>query len=83
MKKERTLLFVGVWVALLPHLGFPDNFRKILFLITGLFIIFVSYVMYKRKIKERILQDTPNDIMHSFTESLPEQDIVDNTKNIE
>ncbi len=83
MKKERTLLFVGVWVALLPHLGFPDFFRKILFLITGLFIIFVSYVMYKRKIKERISQDTPNDIMHSFTESLPEQDIVDNTKNIE
>ena len=78
MKKERTLFFVGIWVALLPHLGFPDTFRKILFLLTGLFIIFISYVMYKRKVKERNLQDTPNDVMNSFTESSPKLE-TDNT----
>lgn len=74
MKKERTLLFIGIWVALLPHLGFPENWRKILFLITGLFIVFIAYVMYKRKRKHQIaLEKTPNDVMSTFSESIPEE----------
>lgn len=79
MKKERTLLFTGLWVAVLPHLGFPESWRKILFLITGLFIIFISHVMYRRKVKERIqsLSDAPNNMMNTFVESMPDEIEVD------
>lgn len=79
MKKERTLLFIGIWVALLPHLGFPNNMRKILFLLTGLFIIFIAYVMYKRKIQERIemSKQGQNSVMNAFSESSPAEDVIE------
>lgn len=78
MKKERTLLFVGIWVSLLPNLGFPENIRKFLFLLTGLFIIFIAYVMYRRKIEGRIKmsKQDQNHIMNSFVESSPEDFLV-------
>lgn len=74
MKKERTLLFIGIWVAILPHLGFPDKWRKLLFLITGLFIVFIAYIMYKRKRRQQIeITQRPNDVMSTFSESIPEE----------
>lgn len=85
MKKERTLLFVGIWVALLPHLGFPESWRKILFLLTGLFIVFISYVMYRRKVKERmkLFENTPNNVMNSFAESSPQAEKVVENQTLE
>lgn len=77
MKKERMLLFIGVWVALLPNLGFPENWRKILFLLTGLFIILISYIMYRRKRQQAIYslkKDQQNHVMNTFSESIPEEE---------
>ncbi|MFA6355173.1 MAG: hypothetical protein WCW65_01985, partial [Candidatus Paceibacterota bacterium] len=34
------------WVAILPFLGFYENWRKILFGITGIFIIYLAYLFY-------------------------------------
>ncbi len=48
MRKERTLLFLGIWVALLPLLGFPNSWRTFFFLITGCALIFLSYLFYKQ-----------------------------------
>ncbi|ETB63697.1 TPA: hypothetical protein DIC38_03120 [Candidatus Nomurabacteria bacterium] len=62
MRKERTLFIMGFWVALLPFLGFPNNWRKILFIITGLLLIYLSYLFYletKRRIK-KTREDTEN-----------------------
>ena len=47
MKKARTLLTLGIWVAILPYLGFPSFIKNILFTLTGLGICFFSYVFYK------------------------------------
>ncbi len=47
MRKERTLLIIGLWVALLPYFGFPDTWRKILFIISGIAIVYLSYLFYK------------------------------------
>jgi len=46
MRKEKTLFVIGLWVVILPFLGFPNNWRKILFLITGLAIMYLAYLFY-------------------------------------
>lgn len=53
MKKARILLFLGTWVVILPYLGFPYSWKNILFTVTGLGIIYISYALYRDyKIKE-------------------------------
>ena len=46
MIRQRLIFFIGLWVALLPFLGFPKNFRTVLFVLTGLGLIAISYFMY-------------------------------------
>jgi len=46
MRKEKTLLIIGLWVIILPFLGFPNSWRKVLFFITGLAIIYIAYLFY-------------------------------------
>jgi hypothetical protein len=47
MRKERTLFIIGIWVAFLPYFGFPETWRKILFIITGIGLIYLAYLFYK------------------------------------
>ena len=46
MRKERVLFILGVWVAILPYLGFPYAWKSVLFVLTGLGLIYFSYVLY-------------------------------------
>lgn len=46
MRKERTLFIIGIWVAVLPQLGFPETFRQVLFIITGMCIFYLAYLYY-------------------------------------
>ncbi len=48
MRKERTLLILGIFVAVLPFLGFPNSWRKLFFVIVGFAIIYISYLFYKQ-----------------------------------
>ena len=59
MRKEKTLLIIGLWVAILSFLGFPNNWRKVLFLITGLAIMYLAYLFYL-EVKARSLKDINN-----------------------
>ncbi len=56
MRKEKTLFIIGLWIIILPFLGFPNFWRKMLFLITGLAIMYMAYLFYleykKRSVKE-------------------------------
>lgn len=53
MRKERTLFFIGIWVGLLPFLGFPNSWRKIFFILTGLALVYLSY-LFRQEAKARI-----------------------------
>lgn len=53
MRKERTLLFIGIWVAILPYLGFPNSWRQWLFVISGLAIMYLAY-LFRQEAKTRI-----------------------------
>ena len=54
MSKERIFLILGIWVAVLPYLGFPYLIKNILFSITGLGIIYLSYLMYRKTKREEV-----------------------------
>lgn len=47
MNKVRITFILGVWIAILPQLGFPYSLKNILFLVSGLAIIYVSYLTYR------------------------------------
>ncbi len=46
MRKEKTLFIIGLWVSALSFLGFPKSWRNVLFLITGLAIMYLAYLFY-------------------------------------
>lgn len=58
MRKERTLLLLGIWVALLSYLGFPNSWKTVIFTITGFALMYLSYLFYHQA-KNRIPRD-PN-----------------------
>jgi hypothetical protein len=49
MRKERTLLVLGIWIAILPFLGFPSSWRALFSVLSGLALIYLSYIFYQEK----------------------------------
>lgn len=56
MRKEKTLLILGLWVAIFPFLGFERIGRQILLVITGLAIMYLSYLFYL-EVRARLKND--------------------------
>lgn len=48
---------MGIWVAVLPYLGFPYSLKNILFSLTGLSFLYISYLLYKEQKKEGKIKD--------------------------
>jgi membrane protein implicated in regulation of membrane protease activity len=67
MRKERTLLILGLWVAILPSLGFPNSWRTVLFVITGIALMYLAYLFYKQA-KERMPKNEEN--LQTFTDNI-------------
>lgn len=45
---------LGIWISILPYLGFPYSWKNILFTISGLIVIYLSYIIYREsKITEK------------------------------
>lgn len=49
MMKEKTLFALGIWIFCLPYLGFPVFWKNLLFVVTGLFVCMLAYLMYRHK----------------------------------
>jgi hypothetical protein len=61
MRKAYSLLLMGIWVTVLPYLGFPYSWKDILTAITGLGLIFFSYMLYREyKSKESKVESFDN-----------------------
>jgi uncharacterized membrane protein YuzA (DUF378 family) len=67
MRKERTLLILGVWVVVLAFLGFPDSWHKLLFVITGLALVYLAYLFYKQA-RSRLPKEDNH--MHSYVDNI-------------
>jgi hypothetical protein len=57
MRKEKALFIIGLWGIVLPFLGFTNNWRKVLFFITGLAIVYLAYLFYL-EVKNRLSKDS-------------------------
>lgn len=57
---------MGIWVALLPFLGFPVDAKRVLFLLTGI-VIFIAAYLYLRK---RVMT-TKDRVEPTFVEAMP------------
>ena len=70
MRKERTLFFIGIWIGILSFLGFPNSWRKFLFAISGLAIIYLAY-LFREENKTRLnLLNKENQTMDSFVDNI-------------
>ena len=67
MRKEKTLFIMGIWVAILPYLGFYESWRKVLFIITGIGLIYIAYLFYTEA-KRRLSKD--ENVTKSFVDSI-------------
>lgn len=53
MRKARVFLILGIWIMILPYLGFPYSWKDILITLSGLGLIYLSFTLYQEsKIKE-------------------------------
>lgn len=52
MRRARMFLISGVWIAVLPYLGFPSFWKNILITLSGLVVAYLSYLIYQEQKKE-------------------------------
>lgn len=52
MRKAYILLILGIWVAVLPYLGFPYSWKDVLTTLSGFGLIYVSFIIYKESKKK-------------------------------
>lgn len=72
MQIARILLILGLWVAILPYLGFPIFIKNILFVLTGFSFIYLSLVVYKEK---RVIKKKASQVFENFSENNSFEDI--------
>ncbi len=65
MNKVKVLFIFGVWVGILPYLGFPFGLKNILFSLTGVGIIFFSYTFIDHKKKHEVEKE----VFDNFSEN--------------
>ena len=67
MMKEKTLFILGIWIICLPYLGFPVFWKNLLFVITGIFVCMIAYLMYRhKKVLLKIIDgESKNDLPHT------------------
>ncbi|OGJ03770.1 hypothetical protein A3G06_02560 [Candidatus Nomurabacteria bacterium RIFCSPLOWO2_12_FULL_46_14] len=53
MSRIKTLFVLGIWIAILPYLGFPSSWKNILITLSGLGLAFLSYLIRR---EERIVK---------------------------
>lgn len=47
MKRVKAIFFLGLWVVLLPYLGFPHAIKNILFVLSGISLMAIAFLIYK------------------------------------
>lgn len=47
MRRAKTFFLLGIWVAILPYLGFPYLWKNILFSISGVLLSILGFMIYR------------------------------------
>jgi len=68
MRKEKTLFIIGLWVMVLPFLGFPGTWKTVLFILTGVSLVYLGYLFYMEA-KARLASDETKSFIDNVGES--------------
>lgn len=66
MRKARILLILGLWITTLSYLGFPYAWKDVLFTLSGLGLVYFSYVLYKESKTKEVKEDK---VFDNFSEN--------------
>jgi hypothetical protein len=66
MRKARIFLILGIWITILPYLGFPYSWKDILITLSGLGLVYVSYLLYR---ESKIKEDQKEKTFDNFSEN--------------
>lgn len=69
MSKEMTIIALGVWVVIVPYLGFPGPWRTGILVMTGLCVVVVGFLLRAQTISK----GTHRDNNHLFVENTTEK----------
>lgn len=77
--KNRTILILGIFVALMPFLGFPYPFEEVLYVLAGLAIATLSYLLahYRRNARRIPQRRNKKEIVESGPVVVDMSDMVD------
>jgi hypothetical protein len=59
MSKTRIIFILGIWVAIVSFLGFPSSWKKAIFVLTGVALIYLAYSLEKRYKVSKTADQTP------------------------
>jgi len=66
MSKEKIILILGIWVTILPFLNFPNSWKEVFFVISGILLIWLAYsIQSKKKLVNLKIKEKPT----TFTEN--------------
>ena len=82
MRKERILLLLGVWVTILPYLGFPISWKDTLVTLTGLGLIGFAYFLYNQIKKIEKKNEKENKINEKTFDNFVENNNFTDNNNI-
>lgn len=58
MTKKRALIILGVFIAIVPFLGIPREFREVLTVLAGLTVAVLAFLLKRRLQAEAMRNDT-------------------------
>jgi sulfite exporter TauE/SafE len=65
MSKEMSIIIIGVWLVALPYLGIPLAWKTFLFILTGLLLMIIGFLMRG----ETLSRGPKHSLHHPFVES--------------
>ena len=66
--QEKCIIGAGVWLVILPFTGFPRGFKTVLTVLTGVLLMYIGALIYKR-IKTQTEQPAGEIHTETFTET--------------
>jgi hypothetical protein len=76
MRKDRTIIVLGIIIALTPFLGFPSGFKTFLYVVFGLTISILTYLLLR---EQRYIEPQSNG--KTFSESIPKEVVDKRSQN--
>lgn len=75
LTKNRILLALGIWIAIIPFLGFPSSYKSFFIIASGVVVALLSFLhaREKRRIQKSLFEASSNNetVTDVYVESRP------------